>query len=412
MVFKEQELREAKQRAEIANQAKSDFLAMVSHELRTPLDAILGMTQIMQAKGLPTNLKEYVDIISKEGNNLLALVSDILDFVRLEGGRLSFLRHSFDFTELLTQIIHSIKYQASAKHLDLFLDISLDTPKLVIGDPNRVRQILVNLLSNAIKFTEQGSIKVIVSCLKKTKKKVLLEVIVVDTGIGIRKDKLAYVFEKFSQINPIYYRNHQGLGLGLTITKELVEKMGGHIEVSSEYGKGSRFRFELPLQLPNVTHHHLIAQNDERLSLPKPQFNLKILLVEDNLINQKIAQIMLQDLGCQVDIMGNGQEVMEKIDLLCKYQLIFMDIGLSDMSGFDITSILRRKAKLKDIPIVAMTAHILERDRQQALRSGVDKIVAKPISYIEIAAVLKEYFNSPGVYPCSKPVQIKYDDQK
>lgn len=391
-VLHEQELREAKKRAEVANQAKSDFLAMISHELRTPLNAILGIAQILYGKGLSTDLKDHVDIISNAGNNLLALVNDILDFVKLDAGKLTFMRHPFDLHDLITQIMQSMQYQGAEKGLSLHLEYHADIPTKVIGDQNRMRQILVNLLSNAIKFTDQGEVHVIVRCLKKSKRKALIEVAVVDTGIGIRDDKLDYIFEKFSQLNSIYYGKHQGLGLGLSITKELVEKMGGNIEVTSEVGKGSKFKFVLPLQLWDIDSHNVADKlNDNRLLFPKPQYGLKILLVEDNVINQRIAKTMLEDFGCKVDIAANGKEVLQKIDKLTAYQLIFMDIGLPDISGFDVVLRLRQDSSLKNIPIVAMTAHILERDRDQAYHAGMNKIVPKPINYDEIAQVLEEY---------------------
>lgn len=392
-VLHEQELREAKMRAEVANQAKSDFLAMISHELRTPLNAILGMAQILKTKDLPVESQEYIDVISSAGNSLLSLVSDILDFARLEAGKLSFFSEPFDLLNAFLQVVHSLQYQAREKGIQLKLEYTSDIPKAVIGDVNRVRQVLMNLLSNALKFTEEGQINVKVSCTKKSKSKAVFVVKVQDTGIGIKEDKLSTLFDKFNQIDSIYHRKHRGIGLGLAITKELIEAMGGKITVKSEYGKGSEFCFVLTFKLQTTRLHqpNIGEPQAQHLFPHRSKFNVNILLVEDNLINQKIAKMMLEDFGCHVDVVDNGKEVLSRIPDLLQYQLIFMDVGLPDISGFDIVTALRKEPSLKKIPIVAMTAHILERDRQQAFAAGMNKVVAKPISYDEIEGVLEEY---------------------
>lgn len=392
-VLHEQQLLEAMQRAEVANKAKSDFLAMISHELRTPLNAILGMAQILKVKGLPEQLSEYVDIISDAGNSLLSLVSDILDFARLEAGKLTFATELFDLRELFLHIIQNLQYQANEKNIALSLEFKGLSSSMVVGDPNRVRQVLVNLVGNALKFTDKGSIRIVVHQIKKSESKSIFEVAVIDTGIGIRQDKLNALFEKFNQIDSIYHRKHRGIGLGLAITKQLVEAMGGEIHVKSEYGRGTEFRFTLALSLQSQQEMKQASQEVESAKLIKPnlKFNMKVLMVEDNLINQKIAKLMLEDFGCQVDIMDNGQSVLQQINELNHYDLIFMDVGLPDMSGFDIVTHLRQHGMLKEKPIVAMTAHILDRDRQQAFDVGVNRIIAKPISYEEIGLVLQEY---------------------
>lgn len=400
-VMREQELQEAKQRVEIANQAKADFLAMMGHELRTPLNAILGVAQILKRKGIPPELEGHVDIIRQAGLSLLSLVDDVLDFARLDAGKLAFLSEPFDLRLLLLQVTQSLHHQAKEKGLALRLEYNDELPLAVLGDANRIRQVVANLLSNAIKFTESGSVKVIVECLKKTKSKALFSIAVSDTGIGMREDKLEFIFGKFNQIDSAYHRKHHGVGLGLAITKELVEKMGGAVQVKSKLGKGSEFIFTLPLKLQKQVNHaapdvgDYSYMHENRVgSADKIDFGIKVLVVEDNLINQKIARIMLEDFGCQVDVVSSGSEAIAQLQAFSGYDIIFMDIGLPDMSGFDIARVIRQQEIWKDIPIIAMTAHILEHDKEQAYTAGMDSIVPKPITFDAIATVLSQLVTS------------------
>lgn len=391
-VLHEQELREAKSRAEVANQAKSDFLAMISHELRTPLNAILGMTQILQTKKLNADAEEYVNIISSAGTSLLALVSDILDFARLEAGKLTFHSEPMNLLEMFEQSIHSMQYLAREKGLELKFDYNKNLSRKVLGDANRIRQVLVNLISNAIKFTESGYVAVMVNVQDVNDYQIQLEVSVTDTGIGINTEKINSIFERFSQIDSIYHRKHGGIGLGLAISKQLIENMGGKINAESEIGKGSKFSFSLSLQLQNNVENKgedITTTNETS----RAKYNKKILVVEDNAINQMIAKIMLEEFSCEVDIIDNGYEVLQKIGELSKYDLIFMDVGLPDVSGFDLVASLRKEASLKAKPIIAMTAHILDNDKQQAYQAGMDKVLPKPITYHDLAVTLGSYFS-------------------
>lgn len=389
-VLDDQALREAKQRAEAANRAKSDFLAMVSHELRTPLNAILGMAQILTIKGVPVELQEYVDIISNAGNSLLSLVGDILDFARLEEGKLTFSNEPFEMIKLLNQVVQSLQHQAQEKKIQLILDYPTGLPSSLMGDANRIRQVLMNLLSNAIKFTDKGFVKVVVRYDVAANNTAIFNISVIDTGYGIPEDKIEKLFQKFSQVDSIYSRKHGGIGLGLAITKQLIDVMGGSIQVFSELGKGSEFKIILPFKMQAVQEKKLELDVNRHWFPLETKADLNVLLIEDNLVNQKIAKIMLEDFGCTVDVVDNGQAVLEIKDTLPKYDVIFMDIGLPDISGFELVSQLRQESYLKEMPIIAMTAHVLDRDRQRAIEAGMDSVVAKPISYDELAAILKK----------------------
>jgi CheY-like chemotaxis protein/anti-sigma regulatory factor (Ser/Thr protein kinase) len=286
--------------------------------------------------------------------------------------------------------MHSLSFQAKEKAVALVTRFPKQVPIHLIGDARRIRQVLLNLLSNAIKFTEQGSVQVSVTCLKDMGEQALICITVKDSGLGISEDKLDFIFEKFSQIDSAYNRKNQGIGLGLAITKELVEKMGGLITVKSTLGKGSEFGFTLPLQLDN--EEKLECKSQDKMKKRRVQSEqLKILVVEDNPINQKVARILLEEQGCRVSLANDGAEALTQLFNDPGFSLIFMDIGLPDSNGFDIVKTIRERESLKDIPIIAMTAHILERDRERCFAVGMNDIIAKPILQEHLIEVLYRF---------------------
>ncbi|OGO90511.1 MAG: hypothetical protein A3F10_04410 [Coxiella sp. RIFCSPHIGHO2_12_FULL_42_15] len=390
-VLREKELRQAKENAERANKAKSDFLAMMSHELRTPLNAILGMAQILERSKLNRDQEGQVEVITQAGNNLLSLLNDILDFTKLEVGKLKFTNENFELHSLINQLMTDMLPQAKKKNLTLTHMIDQDVARYLIGDSKRIQQILTNLLSNAIKYTKQGYVKLKITCLQRNNKETALCFTIEDSGIGIDKTKIDGIFRRFQQIESVYQRKHDGVGLGLAIVKELVERMGGSTTVSSELGVGSQFSCILPFVLQSTEMEPITAFLSESINVVSdPKFDLNVLVVEDNKINQKIARMMLEQIGCQVDVAENAEQALAMNYL--KYDMIFMDLGLPDMDGFQATQQIRlHEGTGRRIPIVAMTAHIFLHDKERCFQVGMDEVVAKPIMRDDLIAVISRW---------------------
>ena len=372
-----EQLIEAKLEAEKTAKVKDTFLANVSHEIRTPISAIIGFTDLLLGEKLVRDQHEYVNSIKLASENLLVIINDILDFSKIEAGKLTVKNAAFDLMELMDSLKKVLKPQAKTKNINLFFDIDEKVPAQIMGDSVRLHQILLNLIGNALKFTNQGWVGVTIACKKRDEDDVLLSFKIIDTGIGIPQEKLAEIFESFTQVNNDLTEQYGGTGLGLTIVKRLIELQNGHIEVQSKVNKGTTFTFELVFGL---VHHEekevevlLPSFADESLLVGK-----KILLAEDNALIQVLAKKHLEMWKMDVEVVPNGKLAIERIEN-DDFDLILLDIRMPEMNGFETAEKIRSKTgPLSNIPIIAMTAHAFEKEKEKCLALGMNDYISKP----------------------------------
>ena len=377
------ELRLAKEAAERMTRAKGQFLANMSHEIRTPLAGMIGLTNQLRSVGMADREREWVNMLHASAESLLRILDDILDLSKIEDGKLDLVHEPFDFRAEIQRVVELMRVPAEIQGLSVEVKLPADLPPTVMGDAGRLRQVLLNLFSNAIKFTHEGNVSVRVECSEAG-----IAVAVCDTGIGIEHVHQQRIFEPFAQSDATTSRRFGGTGLGLTICRRLVVLMGGEISVDSEPGRGSEFRFTLPLILPDTASPKVASTST---ALPPQVPGRRVLLVEDNPVVRMVAQLELEQLGFEVETANDGSEALEAVEAR-PFDLLLMDVQMPELDGYETTRRIRaRERKGEHIPIIALTALALQGDREKCLAAGMDDYLTKPLRSSELGSILARW---------------------